>query len=532
MPPADESTEPAGTDAESTALPAPEPQKGGERLGISANPATCDDAKPHFGPAACGLASSVEAAGRVTGKSGLAEPRVRGHRLPVSNESESKKKAGSDQVADDDRSQVTMVANVVAAPLQLSPAAVPNRRENSSNEVVLFHHRETTREDILAGISNAVEAPAAKADSAEQADPRIPGAQDFGLSRAQPMPAVLEAKSSSRLNIATREPSHANSSVFDSTAIAVGSFGAGDAGFNSENAVSSMRLYSAPGTSDRVQTTDRTGIENGVTSANLVEAISRDAGRSVEPTTESQVQLSPDLTATVASPKGPAHSTSRINLAASSTQRLKQTTANPADTFMQHAVDIQGNPGTSNAGIALPKNGIGISGSSKLEGTFTALDSGTGIDAAESSLSRSGRLQAEAGYQDPALGWIGVRAESSRGLVHATVIPQTADAAQAMGGHMAGLHAYLADNRTPVETLTLTSFCGNDQHLPGSDSGRGMHQGTDHRTGQEESDSLLNQDARTRVFGGGARDASVANEVVASGDASRGLGGRHISVVV
>jgi hypothetical protein len=161
-----------------------------------------------------------------------------------------------------------------------------------------------------------------------------------------------------------------------------------------------------------------------------------------------------------------------------------------------------------------------------LEETFTALESGTKIDAAGPSPARSGRIQAEVGYQDPTLGWVGVRAEASKGVVHATVLPQSADAAQILSGHMAGLHTYLANNRTPVETLTLATFGGNGEHLGGQDSGRGLHQGAGQNAGGDNSEPILKEQSTTDVFAGGVK------EVLGRADADKGFDGRHISVVV
>jgi hypothetical protein len=48
-----------------------------------------------------------------------------------------------------------------------------------------------------------------------------------------------------------------------------------------------------------------------------------------------------------------------------------------------------------------------------------------------------------------------VRAELAAGSVHAAIVPGSAEAVQALGGHMAALHTYLNEQRTPVETLTL-----------------------------------------------------------------------------
>ena len=102
----------------------------------------------------------------------------------------------------------------------------------------------------------------------------------------------------------------------------------------------------------------------------------------------------------------------------------------------------------------------------------------------------AGTRQAEAGFQDPSLGWIGVRAESSGGGVHAQLVPGSADAAQVLGGHMAGLSAYLAEHHTPVDTLTLSTPDGGGTWLSSnSGAGEGMQQGANHQAGQETAQS-------------------------------------------
>jgi flagellar hook-length control protein FliK len=139
-------------------------------------------------------------------------------------------------------------------------------------------------------------------------------------------------------------------------------------------------------------------------------------------------------------------------------------------------------------------------------------------------------MQAEAGYQDPALGWIGVRAEASGGAVHATLVPQSSDAAQALSGHMAGLHTYLAENRTPVETLTLASFSGDSQHFTGQNSG---HHDTGQNSGQgNASEPALQSQSMTRpITGGELKEASISDEVFTRINAGIGPGGVHISVL-
>jgi ABC-type nitrate/sulfonate/bicarbonate transport system substrate-binding protein len=115
--------------------------------------------------------------------------------------------------------------------------------------------------------------------------------------------------------------------------------------------------------------------------------------------------------------------------------------------------------------------------------TFATLD--TAGAAARPTWIHAGTQRAEAGFQDPALGWVGVRADTSGGGVHAELVAGSADAAQALGGHIAGLNAYLAEHHTPVETLTLTAPEGGWAGL-GSDrgTGEGMQQGAGQQTGQ------------------------------------------------
>jgi hypothetical protein len=86
---------------------------------------------------------------------------------------------------------------------------------------------------------------------------------------------------------------------------------------------------------------------------------------------------------------------------------------------------------------------------------FAALDAGTAVGT-PNWIHADGR-QAEAGFEDPALGWVGVRADLSGGSVHAALVPGSTEAAQALSGHLAGLNAYLAEQQTPVATLTMAA---------------------------------------------------------------------------
>lgn len=108
--------------------------------------------------------------------------------------------------------------------------------------------------------------------------------------------------------------------------------------------------------------------------------------------------------------------------------------------------------------------------------TFSALDAGS---TATPTWIHAGAQRAEAGFQDPALGWIGVRADSSGGSIHASLVAGSADAAQTLSGHLAGLNAYLADQHTPVGTVTMAAT--EDRSAPyGTDqtTNQDMNQGT------------------------------------------------------
>jgi hypothetical protein len=103
----------------------------------------------------------------------------------------------------------------------------------------------------------------------------------------------------------------------------------------------------------------------------------------------------------------------------------------------------------------------------------------------------AGAQRAEAGFQDPALGWVGVRAQTSGGGVHAELVPGSADAAQALSGHMAGLNAFLAEHHTQVDTVTLSAPESGGTGL-GSDrsTGEGMQQGAGDQAGQQRSQGV------------------------------------------
>jgi hypothetical protein len=93
----------------------------------------------------------------------------------------------------------------------------------------------------------------------------------------------------------------------------------------------------------------------------------------------------------------------------------------------------------------------------------------------------AGARQAEAGFEDPALGWVGVRAELGGSGVHATVLPGSVEAAQALEQQMEGLSAHMAQQPTPVESLTVAS---PESRNASDGAGQSLSQGANQESGQ------------------------------------------------
>jgi hypothetical protein len=123
-----------------------------------------------------------------------------------------------------------------------------------------------------------------------------------------------------------------------------------------------------------------------------------------------------------------------------------------------------------------------------------------------------------------------VRADTLSGGIHAALVPSSADAAQALGGHLAGLNDYLAEHHTPVETLTMASPEGYGSG-GGMDHGgsQGMNQGSGQGAGQSSS-------AGTES-GGPVVSSAASPAILASASAPQAtahvssLRGGHISVM-
>ncbi len=131
---------------------------------------------------------------------------------------------------------------------------------------------------------------------------------------------------------------------------------------------------------------------------------------------------------------------------------------------------------------------------------------------------RAGAHHAEAGYLDPALGWIEVRADGAASGLHAALIPPSSEAAQVLGNHLAGLNAYVAQHHGASSSVTMAD--------PGAGQGAQPGQGgAAHKNPAEQSQASKN---RSGSISAAPHGAAASRE-----DALHALGGdaRYISVV-
>lgn len=149
------------------------------------------------------------------------------------------------------------------------------------------------------------------------------------------------------------------------------------------------------------------------------------------------------------------------------------------------ATTLVHDPAAAGRGPTNPVSGGAAAAEPPLRETFAALDS----DVAPGALkwTHASARQAEAGFQDSELGWIGVRADRNGGGVHAELVPGSADAARELGTHLDGLNGYLAAQHMPVESLRMAAPEGNSSsNAAGQTTDLGTGQGTGQGMGQGE----------------------------------------------
>jgi hypothetical protein len=165
----------------------------------------------------------------------------------------------------------------------------------------------------------------------------------------------------------------------------------------------------------------------------------------------------------------------------------------------------------------------GGSASAAMREPFAALDAGTA--AVTPTWIHAGAQRAEAGFQDPALGWVGVRAEASGGSMHAALVPGSAEAAQTLAGHLAGLNAYLASEHSPVAAVTVAAA---EERTDAYSLDQGANQNFSQGAGQ----GAAGQQSAPAAFPAAARRIFPAPAPRAEATGTHGIqGGAHISVI-
>jgi len=153
---------------------------------------------------------------------------------------------------------------------------------------------------------------------------------------------------------------------------------------------------------------------------------------------------------------------------------------------------------------------------------FAALDAEGGLP--PGTWIHAGARQAEAGYLDPALGWVGVRADAAGTSVHATIVPASEAAAHTLGTHMSELNAFLADGHGPAATVTLAATSQDGSGFDRGYGSGGNRDGRESMGGNEGAPETL----RTNR-------ASTPELAMSGASAVFGMtftrGGNHISVV-
>ncbi len=165
-----------------------------------------------------------------------------------------------------------------------------------------------------------------------------------------------------------------------------------------------------------------------------------------------------------------------------------------------------------------------------VQDTFAALDAES--SSGTTTWVHAGTRSAEAGFQDPALGWVGVRADASGGGVHASLVPGSAEAAVTLGGHLAGLNSYLAEQHTPVDSITLAAPEDRSAHSGmGQGAQQSMDQDRNQGAGQDMGQQSGTQASAPVLTGAASREVSAISgrtETIAQAFIP---GGTHISVM-
>lgn len=144
----------------------------------------------------------------------------------------------------------------------------------------------------------------------------------------------------------------------------------------------------------------------------------------------------------------------------------------------------------------------GVSGAD----TFAAIDKSDGRSGP--TWTQASGNHAEAGFQDPQLGWISVRADISGTGVHASLVGSSDAAAQVLGDQLSGLRSHLAEQGSRVADVGVA--------LPQSSSGDGgTQQGMGQNQGYQQNPQSQSPSPGTVAVPASATASNANNQVLA-----------------
>ena len=154
---------------------------------------------------------------------------------------------------------------------------------------------------------------------------------------------------------------------------------------------------------------------------------------------------------------------------------------------------------------------------------FQALDA-AGNRGGQFSWTRAGAHEAEAGFNDPVLGWVSVRAEPRGGGVQAAVLAASPESAWTLRGEMSGVQAHLAERQISVQSVSVGTDGGTGMAWNGS-SGEGSHS-------RDQGQAAPTQSNSTGWTWSGGKQELAATETERAAVPALSGSGRHISVRV
>jgi hypothetical protein len=219
--------------------------------------------------------------------------------------------------------------------------------------------------------------------------------------------------------------------------------------------------------------------------------------------------------------------------AVASVPSLSSHGAQSAESSMDQALLSRVTAGEGSVAVGSSHAGTGGSATSPTAagsagGTFAALDAQSAVGT-PGWIHASGQ-RAEAGFEDPVLGWVGVRADVAGGGVHAALLPGSAEAAAVLSTHLTGLGTYLSEQHAPVSSLTMAApgqqgmESGVGQSL---EQGPQQNDGGNSRAGQETGEPA----SAATHFEAASRTELAESSGVVPVDSMGGMRGAHVSVM-